>query len=394
MANHGTSINALGGITPFMVQITDFMADTLLNRGASALASIPQAIAHDSSITDLTILDNDYTFEKPDAEYQLDHSPNVDEFLNAANTEYNAFDIPEGLTPFEVDGKALELVDLATGLSARAFTTDDQQLIISYSGTTGGDNLFLNPLQVVGQLAADVEIMGGQVSQAQTDAVSFAQYVVNEANQQGIATDDIFVTGHSLGATEAEYVSQQTGLGGIAFEGAGIPVDEDAVGDGSNFASVGSYGDVWYSFASDVEGDQPVSPEYVEGGGELPHFGNQILLGDPQSQEDLSERLNQPFHDNWVGVLLDLVAGPHLPQTQADELGVDIHDSFLFDLFGAEGDGQPFEASELGLGELLAANDERLDYHGTSIPDDLQQSQPVEVTGTSTAEHMPIEQLA
>ena len=52
--------------------------------------------------------------------------------------------------------------------------------------------------------AADVQLIEGQTPEASNDAVTFAQYAWAAAIDAGYETDKVYVTGHSLGGTEAE----------------------------------------------------------------------------------------------------------------------------------------------------------------------------------------------
>lgn len=369
--------------------------DTALNGINSFFASIPEAILHHGTFTDLRVLNNDYSIDAPDATYQSTHSPTAAQFMDAANASYTVAGTPDNLTPFEIDGRQAEIVNQASGLAARAWeTTDTHQVIISYSGTVGGDNIVTNPQQVIGQVLADIPSVAGQTSEAQQDAVKFAQYVNHAAGEQGISSNDVFVTGHSLGGGEAEYVAQQTGLGGIAFDGTGIPTSDTAVGDGSNFISFDTYGDVWGGYASDVEGVQPIAPEYDADGGDLAHWGNLIMIGDVQDQQDLNTALNSlsPLSDSSIGLLANFLqysSAFHYPGNQAEDLGIDLSTFSLTQDLGAEGHGTPFEIAELGLADILEANELRTDYHDTalpeSLPDNLDAALPADVTGAASA---------
>jgi hypothetical protein len=119
------------------------------------------------------------------------------------------------------------------------------------------------------------------------DALRFAQQVETEAAAQGYTPNDIFVTGHSLGGWEAEYVAQNTGLGGIGFESLGLATTVPGNGADSLFVNTSTYGDP-ASFSSNLPGLQPFAPTYVPGGGIYPHYGPIVMLGDPNSQTPLT----------------------------------------------------------------------------------------------------------
>ena len=294
-------------------------------------------------------------------------TPTVAQFLNAANAEYTTSGTPPDMQPFMQYG----LIPIAetnntTGMAAKAYLTTQGQVIIAYQGTSGGDNL-LNNFGILGaQLSADGTIYTGKISTAQTNALTFAQQVVQYANSVGIASSDVFVTGHSLGGIEAEYVAQQTGLGGIGFESTGIPTSTTAVGNGSNFINIVTYGDPVGSYASDVQGLQPYAPAYVPGqAGALPHFGQVVLIGDPSAQATLTKDV-ATFNEaaaakgqitgGNLGDLLNLAGGVinyHLPGVQAHDLGVTLSPvSFTADHIGVM-TGPVFQASSMTISQFL-----------------------------------------
>jgi len=257
-------------------------------------------------------------------------SPTVTEFLNAANAEYVVAGVPAGMHAFTVNGKPVSYTNIAAGTAASVWVTAENQIVIAYQGTTGGEYLALDPVIAVTQIIADVGIWAGQTPAAETDSLSFAKAVISAAEAQGYSTANIFVTGHSLGGIEAEYVAQQTGLGGIAFESTGLPVDKSA-GAGSNFVNVVTYGDPVGNYSSDIKGEQPFAPTYVAGGGSLPHYGNIVLVGNQANQASLTNAastwgglfgLEDPYTlANLLGLALDY----HLPGTQAHDLGVSLN---------------------------------------------------------------------
>src|SRR6185312_9874741 len=93
----------------------------------------------------------------------------------------------------------------------------------AYQGTTGGTNLLFHPLIALSQIFTDMQVIFTHTTpQAFWDSLAFERKVQAAAIEQGYTTDDIFVTGHSLGGWEAQFVAQKTGLGGIGFEGPGL----------------------------------------------------------------------------------------------------------------------------------------------------------------------------
>ncbi|MCV7345387.1 hypothetical protein [Mycolicibacterium rhodesiae] len=211
-------------------------------------------------------------------------TPTVAQFLNAAAAEYVLGGVPGGLRQFTVNGVPVTSTNVLSGESAQVWVTPQNQIIIAYQGTTGGTNLLFNPLIAISQIVTDLQILfTGTTPRAFTDALRFEQRVQGLATEQGYSTSDIFVTGHSLGGWEAEYVSQQTGLGGIGFESPGINTIVDGNGANSGFVNIETYGDPAAYFASDLPGLQPFMPAYVPGGGTKPHYGPIVMIGDPDA---------------------------------------------------------------------------------------------------------------
>lgn len=208
------------------------------------------------------------------------NAPSINELMGAASAaEQMNFYSPGGnnnLQPYNLPNtnKQLTGYDTGTGMKARVFKTGADKLIISFSGW--------NPLDLpvdLGTYTQDEGSVSGKINEGQKNAVAFARLVYLVAKQEGKTQQDIYVSGHSTGAAEAEYVAQQLGFSGVAFEGTGIPEDSNAVGKGNNFISFVNYGDVWASYASDV----PDNPVDVIGGpktGTLPHYGKLIMVGD------------------------------------------------------------------------------------------------------------------
>jgi hypothetical protein len=256
-------------------------------------------------------------------------TPTVAQFLNAASAEYVLGGVPAGLKPFTVNGWPMTSTNTLTGESALVWVTPQNQIIIAYQGTTGGTHLLVNPLIAVSQIVADIQgISTNTTPAAFDDSLEFAHQVQAEAALQGYAPSDIFVTGHSLGGWEAEYVSQYTGLGGIGFESLGLSATGQGNGADSLFVNVATYGDPAAFLATDLPGLQPFIGPYVAGGGSKPHYGSIVLVGDPSAQNPMSNA------SAWwgTGIVGDLAFGAvffgqffsyHLPGVQAYNLDVD-----------------------------------------------------------------------
>jgi len=256
-------------------------------------------------------------------------TPTVAQFLNAATTEYVLGGTPGGMVPFTVDGWPMTSLHLGTGSDASVWVTPENQIIIAYSGTTGGTNLLFNPLIAITQILTDIQ--GGftnQTPRAFLQAVDFAKKVREEAVKQGYDEADVFVTGHSLGAWQAQYVAQQLNMRGIGFEGPGLSTTVPGNGADSLFVNTATYGDMAAYLSSDLPGLYPFVPyPYEPAGGLHPHYGPIVMLGDPAANNPMinSARL---FGKGIIGTLIaaiDLFGNffaSHLPGVQAYNLDV------------------------------------------------------------------------
>lgn len=255
-------------------------------------------------------------------------TPTVSQFLNAAAGEYVLGGTPGDLKPFTVDGKQMQSTNTLSGESAKAWVTPQGQIIVAYQGTTGGTNLLANPVIAISQVITDAQvILTNTTPQAFTDSLDFERQVAAEAANQGYSQDDIFVTGHSLGGWEAEYVAQQTGVGGIGFESPGINTTVPGNGANTGFVNVETYGDTAAYFATDLPALQPFMPPYVPGGGAKPHYGSIVMIGDPDATTALVNAASL-WGANPVGdviLVVDILGNffeHHLPGVQAYNLGV------------------------------------------------------------------------
>lgn len=95
----------------------------------------------------------------------------------------------------------------ASGMKAVAFQAGADNIVIAYMGTTADWS----------QIWADLQLAVGKTPKAYDDALSFAQQIARQYPDNAI-----YVTGHSLGGSEAEYVSWKTGYGGEQFAGTGM----------------------------------------------------------------------------------------------------------------------------------------------------------------------------
>lgn len=378
----------LDPIIDFITPYWNTLDRNAFNQWTSYYASLDQASLQNASPTNTFILRDTQPFDAPDPEYQKEHSPTVSEFMNAAfSTGLHTTQAPKGLRPFtDQNDKQLEIIDLASGTMAQVWLTENDQVIIAYGVTGGAENMYINPWQLPGGIFADIGLVTDSPDiPAKKDSVGFAQYVVGEADKLGIPAKDVFVTGNSLGALQASYVGQQTGLGGIGFEASGLSLSDTTVGTGDNFISTNTYGDPVASLASDIEGGQPMAPDYDPVNGEHPHYGHNVQFGDPQDQVELSEDIDQYLSQysylygipgaeslmEAVYFLSQITNAPHHsikdiyqdfgvtldPQHTGTPVTVPTPDAYTFDV------------ADLTIGQVLDADAGRTTYHGTALPD-------------------------
>jgi hypothetical protein len=255
-------------------------------------------------------------------------TPTVAQFLNASAAGYVLGSTPGGLVPFTVNGFQMSSTNIFSGMVGDVWVTPQGQMIIAYQGTTGGSHLLFNPIITVSQVLADLQVVFTRTTPlAFYDALDFAERVQAEAALQGYSSDDIFVTGHSLGGWEAQFVAQQTGLAGIGFEAPGINTIVPGNGADSMFVNIGTYGSSAPYMSTDLPGLQPFMPPFVPGGGSKPHFGPIVMIGDPAAMTPLYNA-STLWGKSLVGSVVFLVDylmnffQYHLPGVQAYHLDV------------------------------------------------------------------------
>ena len=106
------------------------------------------------------------------------------------------------------------------------------------------------------------------------DALAFTRSVQQVAAAKGIAASSVFVTGHSLGGTLAEYVASQTGLGGASFAGSGVPGSKSGTAGAGKFVSFVEHGDAFANWSTDGSEHALISPGVNEA-----HYGQLVFLG-------------------------------------------------------------------------------------------------------------------
>lgn len=187
--------------------------------------------------------------------------PTLAELADAARSTLN-----EGFAPGPglalltgADGRTLTITS-PSGCTAAAYRDASGRVVIAFQAT-----------RTRPQFDADLQILRGQADPAAfADALSFTRRVRAAATGAGLS--NVFVTGHSLGGTLAEYVAWRTGLGGAAFAGSGVPGYVAAGGEpGAPFLSVVERGDPWANLASDA-GERDVVAH-------ADHVGRVVTLG-------------------------------------------------------------------------------------------------------------------
>ncbi len=157
------------------------------------------------------------------------------------------------LKPLMVGGKPLEMTNASQGLFAEAFVSTGagpKHVVIGYEGTDLYDQNNPNSNTFTGgQIVADANLLAGQAAPSFATSVKFASRVLGIAKSMGIGTKNVFVTGHSLGAAEAEYAAASTGLSGYTFGTPGIVAPKNA--KSSQLTDFVDYGDPVGNYSND-----------------------------------------------------------------------------------------------------------------------------------------------
>ena len=275
-----------------------------------------------AEVEDLTI-----TFVPPIPPAEL--TPTIPEFINAANWAYSrdTGNFPADLRPFEANGQHLALEVTPDGFYGAAFLTPLNQVIVAFEGTHLSA-FSTDPVFVAAQVAADGQIYLGEAPAAYADALAFTQSVLAAAAARGIMAEDVFVTGHSLGAAEAMVVAAQLDLAGTTFAAPGIPAASIPAGQASKLLNYVEYGDPL--------GNYSANPNRLGGflySDDILRFGDATYLGDPLAGLAL-EAAGALFgpgttpaeNATGLGLLASLVAKYHVLTAYAADLGVTLGD--------------------------------------------------------------------
>ena len=190
----------------------------------------------------------------------------------------------DGLTPFRVAANHYDSLNdydafrKSSGFYGAAYasgTGADKTILIGFEGT----NLGILPEQpefAVAQIFADLALYKGELPQALLDALAFTRSVIATAESQGIPRANILITGHSLGAAAAEYVSAQTGLTGITYGTPGLSTDFVPPGASGILTNYVERGDPVGNYANDVP--LPVETSFLYSD-RIAHYGEVHYLG-------------------------------------------------------------------------------------------------------------------
>ncbi len=186
-----------------------------------------------------------------------------------------------GLTLIRQSDPAL----LSDGFSAAAFQDGNGNIIIAYEGTQIQRGTYNVPTAyTVGTGGADYVLGNGGTPQALQDAITFAK----EINSDYGSTNNIYVTGHSLGGTEAEAAAQSLGAdviqGGVTFAATGLPGNSSTNQISANLIDYVDYGDPIGNFSSDILSPlSSISPQNMF------HYGVVVYTGNITDSADLQD---------------------------------------------------------------------------------------------------------
>ena len=212
-------------------------------------------------------------------------------------TAYASTDLQDNifLKPLMVGGKPLEVTNASQGLFAEAFVSTGagpKHVVIGYEGTDLYDENNPNSNTFTGgQIVADANLIAGQAAPSFATSVKFANRVLGVAKSMSIGAKNVSVTGHSLGAAEAEYVAASTGLSGYTFGTPGIVAPKNA--KPSQLTNFVDYGDPVGNYSNDPPDlygaylDYPaliLSPSIL-------HYGSTTLLGPSGNADYLNDAI-------------------------------------------------------------------------------------------------------
>lgn len=220
-------------------------------------------------------------------------TPSLTQFISLSNYAYTSgktifsptLEKELGYEPLKVNGKVVARYDQAKGFYGEAFISTGsgpKSVIVAFEGT----NIHNPPSSTFekAQISADVDIFDGKAAPSFTDALQFTRRAMKAAHGAGVSKGDIFLTGHSLGAAQAEYAASYTGLGGATF---GTPGLSTAI-IGNKDSELQDYVD-----QGDPVGNYAANPPRYMGSivqsSSIEHFGSTHLVGDSWHSALLTE---------------------------------------------------------------------------------------------------------
>jgi Ca2+-binding RTX toxin-like protein len=187
--------------------------------------------------------------------------------------------LPDGFSYLLSDGAPVIGYDPSTGFYGAALVSPAGQVVVAFEGTNldSGNNIF-----TTAQAIDDAYITYGKVPLSFISAYDFTQTAIKDAEAAGSSPADIWLTGHSLGGADAEYVGERTGLAGITFGAPGIATPESVV----SIIEDDDFSDPNSNFVDYVDRGDPVG-NYAPDGNENPllqaqtiaHYGQPDYVG-------------------------------------------------------------------------------------------------------------------
>jgi hypothetical protein len=202
--------------------------------------------------------------------------PTYSEYYNAASAVYNSGMTPStGLKPFlDADGTPFIRTNADTGFAAAVYQTDSGQLIVAFQGTSN-----------IAQINADTYLANGEQPPAFSDVQSFMSGLRDYTSglDTPIPFGNIFVAGHSLGATESEYamLTNPDLGGGAGFAPTGVPGYQTNPGAFANYTSYLFRGDTVSNDSSDSAAGSALGIINQD------HVGNLVWFGQQTDQQTL-----------------------------------------------------------------------------------------------------------
>ncbi|WP_232629448.1 hypothetical protein [Methylobacterium sp. Leaf118] len=217
-------------------------------------------------------------------------APTTKNYFDVASWMYGNADndrlpsIPFGLERFDYAPGQFDSGLSPTGFHGAAFVTqgDDPTVIIGFEGTDAA-GIAVRKAFLLAQIAADTALYFGYLPIVLVQSLDFARAVLAAAEEQGIPKERVVVTGHSLGAGAAAYVSTQLGLDGVTWAAPGLDdayLRPDSGGTLKNYVVFG-----------DPVGNYSATPDNYENGfldsTEIRRVGDPDYIGDPAGRTRL-----------------------------------------------------------------------------------------------------------